>query len=153
MRFIEAFSHHNGENEWQKRDLFEWVTDVFELPNLVIGKGTTTTIRSHIRQKFEEEGWSDEVRISADHDLSVFSMKNDLAFQVQTGNVSRAFYDLLKIQYLYSCEKIEAAALAVPTTKAAQKIGSNIAYFERIMNELNLFNRVITVPLLLISFE
>jgi hypothetical protein len=153
MRYVEAYSHHNGEAEWQKRELFEWLTDVFVAPSISIGKGTTTLIRSHIRKQFEEHGWSGEIRLDPTFDLTVFSMKDDMAFQVQTGNVSRALYDLLKLQFLYTAEKIEAAALAVPSQLASQRIGSNIADFNRVMNELSLFNRVISVPLLLISFE
>jgi hypothetical protein len=153
MRYVEAYSHHNGESEWQKRELFEWLTDVFVAPSITIGRGSTSLIRTHIRNQFEEQGWSGEIRLDPSFDLTVFSIKDDLAFQVQTGNISRAFYDLLKLQFLYTAEKIEAAALAVPSQLAAQRIGSNIAHFNRVMNELSLFNRVISIPLLLISFE
>lgn len=153
MKYVEAYSHHNGETEWQKRELFDWLTDVFVAPSLSVGKGSTTAIRSHIRAQFEEQGWSGEIRIDSSFDLTVFAMKDDIAFQIQTGNVSRAFYDLLKLQFLYSAEKIEVAALAVPSQLAAQRIGSNIASFNRVMSELSLFSRIISVPLLLISFE
>jgi hypothetical protein len=153
MRYVEAYSHHNGETEWQKRELFEWLTDVFEQPSLEVNKGSSTLIRTHIREQFDQEGWSGEVRIDPNFDLTIFSIKDDLAFQVQTGNISRALYDLMKLQYLFVAKKIEAGALAVPSSIGATRMGSNIANFNRIMNELNLFNRVISVPLLLVSFE
>lgn len=153
MTYIEAYSHNNGEFEWTRRDLFEWLTDVFEAPSIKIEKGCTTKVREHIRSQFDLQGWSGEVKIDSSTELTVFSIKDDLAFQIQTGNISRAPYDLLKIQYLYTAKKIEAAALAVPSSLAATRIGSNIANFNRIMTELRLFNRVISVPLLLISFE
>lgn len=153
MKYLEAYSHHNGEAEWVKRDLFEWLTDVFAEPSLDICKGNTSNIRAHIRNQLDKEGWSGEVKIDPAFDLTIFSMKDDLAFQVQTGNVSRGVYDLIKIQYLYSAGKIEAAAMAVPSMTAAQKIGSNVVNFNRLMNELKLFDRVISIPLLLISFE
>ncbi|HVU95303.1 MAG TPA: hypothetical protein VHE34_08770 [Puia sp.] len=153
MRYVEAFNHHNGEAEWRKRELFDWITDVFEAPGVMVEKRSTTEIRSHIRAQLDDQGWSGEIQIDQSCDLTVFSRKDDLAFQVQTGNISRAFYDLVKLNYLYSTGKIEAAALAVPSYIAAQRIGSNIASFTRIMNELSLFSRVISIPLLLISFE
>lgn len=153
MKYIEAYSHNNGEVEWNKRDMFEWITDLFEVPAIKIQKGSTTKVRDHIRGQLDLQGWSGEVKLSLGHELTVFSMKGDLAFQIQTGNISRAPYDLIKIQYLYASKKIAAAALAVPSTLAGQRIGSNIANFNRIMAELRLFDRVITVPLLLISFE
>jgi hypothetical protein len=153
MNLVEAYNHHNGQMEWQKRELFEWLTDVFEAPSLQIAKGSTTGIRAHIRKQFDDQGWSGEVGIDPGYDLTVFSMKNDLAFQVQTGNISRAFYDLMKLQYLFAAKKINAAALAVPSSDAAAVLGSNIASYDRIYRELQLFSRVISVPLLLISFE
>lgn len=153
MRFVEAYSHHNAEAEWNKRDLFEWLTDVFDAPNVKVEKRSTAIIREHIRGQFDSQGWSGEARIDASRDLTIFSIKDDLAFQVQTGNISRALYDLLKLQFLFSAKKIEACAMAVPSSLAAQRIGSNISNFNRVMNELELFNRVISVPLLLISFE
>lgn len=153
MKYLEAYSHHNGEAEWVRRDLFEWLTDVFAAPSLEICKGCTSNIRAHIRSQLDNEGWSGEVKIDPSFDLTIFSMKDDLAFQVQTGNVSRGIYDFMKLQYLYSAGKIEAAAMAVPSSTAAQKIGSNVANFNRLMNELELFDRVISIPLLLISFE
>ena len=100
------------------------------------------------------EGWSEELRIAPDFaGVTIFSQKDDLAIQLQTGNVSRVFYDLLKLQYLFIRVKIEAAALAVPTRAGAQNLGSNIANFERLCGELQLYDRVITVPILVIAFE
>ena len=136
-----------------KRNLFEWVTDLFEAPQVTIGVRATTNIRNHVRNEITVAGWSDEVPLSPDSDMTVFSMKGDLAFQLQTGNASRAPYDLLKLQYLYEEKRIEAAALAVPVRAAANSIGQNIASFERIEKELGIFDRIITVPILLIGFS
>jgi hypothetical protein len=93
------------------------------------------------------------VRIAQNFDLTVTGRYRDLAFQIQTGNISRAMYDLLKLQYLYLQEKIEAAALAVPTKTASALIASNVANVDRVWSEVQLFDRVITFPLLIIGFE
>lgn len=153
MRFVEAYSHHNGAEYWRARELDEWLTDIFEAPRVAIAPKSTNAIRDHVKAELEIEGWAFNVRVDPESDLTVFARKNDLVIQLQTGNISRYAYDLLKIQHLYSKKEIEAAALAVPTLKAAQIIGSNIANVERIWNELNIFNRVITVPILLVAFE
>jgi len=113
----------------------------------------TQEIRQHVRAEFEKEGWAINVKISQDYDLSVFALKDDLAMQLQTGNVSRAAYDLLKLQYLYIAGRIETVALAVPTKASAEELGSNIAHADRVSSELQLFSRIITVPTLLIAFE
>ena len=153
MQFVEAYSHHNGRDQWRERELDEWLTDVFEKPDLQVGPGSTTAIRDHVKGELAAEGWPFDVKIDQSYDLTVFGVKDDLSFHLQTGNASRAPYDLLKLQHLWIVRRIEAAALALPTKQAANRIGSNIASFERIMSELRLFDRVITVPIFLIGFE
>lgn len=153
MRFLAAYSLHSGDVEWKRRDLYEWLTDLFEAPDIPIEPGCTGRIRSHLRTELTNAGWSYNVRIDPKADLTVTGRRRDLAFQVQTGNISRAMYDLVKFEYLYKQKRIEAAALAVPTKAAAALIGSNIAQVERLWSEVQLFDRIFTVPLLLISFE
>jgi hypothetical protein len=153
MHFVEGYSHHNGRDQWRDRDLDEWLTDVFERPDLTVGPGSTTAIRDHVKTELAAEGWAYDVKIDQRVDLTVFGTKDDLAFHLQTGNISRAAYDLLKLQHLFTVRRIEAAALALPTKSAANKIGSNIASFERVMSELSIFDRTITAPIFLIAFE
>lgn len=145
--------HYNAGSEWEKRELKEWLTDVFEAPAIKIRKGCTTDIRAHVEGEFLNEGWALDVRLDSDSMIKVFSTKEDLAFQLQTGNMSRAPYDLLKLEYLYKSGRIETAALALPAQDAAKKMGDNIAYAERVIRELKLFDRVITLPLLIVAFE
>ncbi|MBF9045462.1 restriction endonuclease [Rhodobacterales bacterium HKCCE4037] len=145
--------HHSSGAEWEKRELKEWLTDVFEAPAIAIAKGSTSEIRKHVEAEFLNEGWALNVQLDRTSGLNVFAMQDDLAFQLQTGNMSRAPYDLLKFQYLFQSGRIEAAALAVPTKEAAKVIGDNIANSERIIKELELFDRVITVPILVVAFE
>ena len=153
MEYIEQFSHENGGTELKQRGLSDWVSEVFDAAIIKIGKGTTNAIRDHVRGKLLIKGWSNEIPIDPAFDLTVFSIGQDVAFQIQTGNISRAFYDLVKLQYLYNRGKIKTAILAVPSQTAAKNIGSNIANFNRVMNELPLFRSVITLPLTLISFQ
>lgn len=153
MKLAFTGEHHKGDAVWADRELFDWVTDVFEAPGIDIRPKCTTVIRQHVANEFQNQGWALDVRIDQELGLTVFAVKDDLAFQLQTGNMSRAPYDLLKLQYLYTSGKIEGAALALPTKACAQKIGDNIAHFERVIKELEVFDRVITVPILLIAFE
>jgi hypothetical protein len=153
MRFVEAYSLHHGDVEWQRRELDEWLTDLFEAPSITIGPGCTGSIRTHLRDELTNAGWSYDVRIHPDFDLTVTGMYRDMAFQIQTGNISRAMYDLWKLQYLYSEKKIAVAALAVPTKIAASLIASNVAQADRVWRETQLFDRIISVPLLIVSFE
>lgn len=153
MKLAFTYVHHNGDTEWQKRELYDWVTDIFEAPAIRVAQRCTGDIRQHVSREFQGEGWAEDVKIDQELNLTIFALKDDLAFQLQTGNISRAPYDLLKLQHLHQSKKIEAAALAMPTKSAASKIGSNIANAERVAKELAVFDRVITIPILLIAFE
>jgi len=145
--------HHSAGQEWEQRDLKEWLTDVFEAPAIKVEPRSTAAIREHVESEFLNEGWALRVNLDQGLGLKVFAEKDDIAFQLQTGNMSRAPYDLLKLQYLFQSGRIEAAALGLPTHDAAKAIGSNIAYAERVIRELKLFDRVITVPILVVAFE
>jgi hypothetical protein len=145
--------HHNAGAEWDQRELKEWLTDVFEAPAVRIQERCTPQIREYVEAEFIGEGWATHVRLDQELMLTVFAIKDDLAFQLQTGNMSRAPYDLLKLQYLFQSGRIEAAALALPTKNAAKIIGDNIAHAERVCRELKLFDRVITVPIVIVAFE
>ena len=153
MKFARAFSLHHGDAEWERRDLSDWLTDLFEAPAIAIRPKCTGQIRTHLREELTNAGWSCNPRIETGFDLTVTGLHRDLAFQVQTGNISRAMYDLVKLQYLYDQKKINAAALAVPTKSAADVIASNVANVDRVWSELRLFDRIITVPMLLVAFE
>ena len=145
--------HHRAGTEWEERELKEWLTDVFEAPAVRIAPRCTPAIREHVEAEFLNDGWALNVKLDQAHGLTVFAVKEDLAFQLQTGNMSRAPYDLLKMQFLFQSERIEAAALALPTNSAARTIGDNIANAERVIKELDLFDRVINVPIFVVAFE
>jgi len=153
MKLAYVYDHHNAVAEWSKRELDEWVTDIFAAPKLRLAPKCTTGIRVHVEKEFQANGWALDVKVDQRLNLTMFALKDDMAFQLQTGNISRAPYDLLKFQYLFQAKKIECAALAVPTNAAAKKIASNVANAERIQKELEVFDRVITVPIMLVAFE
>ncbi len=145
--------HHSAGSEWQRRDLKEWLRGVFEAPAVKIEPRCTPNIRKHVERELLHEGWALNVNLNQAHGLSVLAMRESLAVQLQTGNISRAPYDLLKLQYLFQSERIEVAALALPTKESARIIGDNVANAERVIRELKLLNRVITVPMLVVAFE
>ncbi len=146
-------NHHKAGTAWERRGLKSWLTSVFEVPSIGIAPRCTPAIRKHVENEFRNKGWALNVKLHQNLGLTVFAVMDDLAFQLQTGNMSRAPYDLLKLQYLFQSKRIEAAALALPTKNSARLIGNNIAYAERVINELELFYRVITVPIVVLAFE
>ena len=155
MKVDHVYDHHNAHAEWERRGLATWLTDVFEAPAVKIQKdaGSSSDIREHVKSEFQRSGWALRVKIDQDLGLSVFAVKDDLGFHLQTGNISRAAYDLLKLQHLYQSGRIEAASLALPTRDCAEKLGSNVAHADRVVSELQLFNRMVTVPILVVAFR
>jgi hypothetical protein len=63
------------------------------------------------------------------------------------------YADLLKLQTLYTGGSIKTAILVVPTYLAAKALGDNLANYERLTREMEIFERVITVPLAIIGME
>lgn len=153
MKLHASYSFHGGIEEWTSRDLYEWVTDIFEAPSVRVGPSSSEGIREHVQTQLSTAGWALNCVIEPEYSLTVTAKHRDLAFQIQTGNVSRAAYDLLKLQHLYLSRQIEAACLAMPSLAAAANMGSNLANSQRLSDEIRLFSRQITVPLLVISFE
>jgi len=153
MRFNYEYSHFGGKAQWSRGDQDSWLRSIFNAPDLPIERGASRKIRRHIRDQTTAAGWSSEARIAPRYQLEVFALKGDLALQLQTGNMSRAAYDLLKLQYLYRARRISGAALALPTKQASAKLGSNVANADRIRSELHLFEDVITAPILIIAFD
>ena len=49
MRLGATYSHHHGVDIWKDRDLYEWITDVFEAPHLKVGECPTTKIRDYVK--------------------------------------------------------------------------------------------------------
>jgi len=50
MNFVEGYSHRNGNIEWEKRELDEWITDVFNAPAITVESHATDAIRDHVRK-------------------------------------------------------------------------------------------------------
>lgn len=153
MKCATTHSHLNGGGVWQSRGLHQWAIDVFDAPRINVGQDPTKTLHRHVEHELVRSGWATDVTIDPAVGLKVYGRKGDLAFQVQTGNISRYTYDLLKFQYLYQKRSIQSGVLAIPTKHAAKEIGSNIANADRVIKELGIFDRIITVPLLVIAFE
>ncbi len=97
-------------------------------------------------------GWSDNVRLGDHSKINITSMKDNIGLCMQTGNVSRIYADLLKLQALYLRGSIKASIIIIPTSKAAKAIGGNVASLERLQRELPIFYQVITMPLVIIGF-
>lgn len=88
--------HHSAGVKWEGRELKEWLTDVFEAPAVKIEPRCTAIIREYVETEFLKEGWALNVSIDQGVGLKVFSQKDDLAFQLQTGNIESSSIRFVK---------------------------------------------------------
>lgn len=129
------------------------VIDALKKSDIQISKKASRSLRAAILKDIFESGWSQKPGLSYKSKISITAFKDGVGLCFQTGNVSRIYADLLKLQTLWASEKITAGIVIVPVLSNAKALGSNIASFERLKNELTIFSRVITMPLLVIGFD
>jgi len=113
----------------------------------------TRKLRARILENLTKKGWSDQIRISTDTKITITSTLKDIGLCLQTGNMGRFYADLLKLQTLFCKKKIKVGVYIIPTKFEAKKIGSNIAHFERFIDELKVFSETLTIPLIVYGFE
>ncbi|MGB8190642.1 MAG: BglII/BstYI family type II restriction endonuclease [Chitinophagaceae bacterium] len=115
---------------------------------------STQKIRRSIMDTLHYEGWSDEIRIApTSSKIDITSMKGDVGLCFQTGNMSRFYADILKLQTLFAERKIKGSICIVPKRAFARSFGQNIVNFERFVRELTIFSKTITVPILIYGIE
>ena len=74
--------------------------------------------------------------------MTITSAKDDIGLCLQTGNMSRMYADLMKLQTMYLNNTIKAAAIIVPSQETAKLLGDNIAQAKRLERELAIFKLV-----------
>lgn len=116
-------------------------------------KGVAEKIRDAVIKGISAHGWTGEMPVAQGSKISVTSTKSDIGLCLQTGNMSRIYADLLKLQTMYLKSAIKAAVIIVPSDPVAKKIGSNIANAKRLERELPIFSRAYSVPTLVYSLE
>lgn len=129
------------------------VAEAIESVSIKPGPGVASKIRSQLISKLKQLGWSDEVKLAADSDMTITSTKDDIGLCLQTGNMSRMYADLIKLQTMYLNNAIKAAVIIVPSQEAAKLLGSNIAQAKRLERELTIFTKAYHVPTLVFALE
>jgi len=96
-------------------------------------------------------GWSDKVTLCTDAKISITGKKDDFGLSIQTGNMGRFYADLLKLEFLFKRDLIQASIYVLPDKQLAKAWGQNIANFERFTNEVNIFSSILHCPLLILG--
>ncbi len=110
-------------------------------------------IRGIIDEYLERDGWAIKSKIDPNSKIYITASKGNVGLCVQTGNISRFYADILKLETLYKKNRIKCGIIIVPNKVAAKKINSNVVNSDRIAEELDIFKHTITIPLVLVCFE
>ena len=156
MRLGHYVSYQDARALLEKAGLFEFVTNVLEAPNIKVAGGSGPAIKGYIQSELDRAGWACPVKIdpTQNPDLNALHQASRTVLQVQTGNIARAFYDLMKMQSLHDQGRANCGVLIVPSSTASRTIGGNLANFDRVRDELEiLYFHQIRIPVLLVSFE
>lgn len=131
-----------------------------EIERAVRGCNITPTRRAARRigdaivTALNKDGWSGEVALAGRASkITITSAKHDTGLCVQTGNMSRMYADLLKLQQMFLHKTIKVGVMIVPSYAAAKKLGDNIINADRLVRELGIFHAVIHMPLIVVSFD
>jgi len=118
-----------------------------------VHRGSTSLVRAQVLQKLRQLGWSSACRIDRERRLRIGGIRDGTGACVQTGNVARLYADLLKLESSYRQRQIKAALYLVPTKHLARVLGQNLAYYERVLNELPSYREILTMPMIIIGFD
>lgn len=130
-----------------------------EINNSIVGcnikfrKGNIPVIRDKLHNDLMLLGWSPEVQIDPNSRISITSCKDNIGLCIQTGNMGRMYADLLKLQTMFLKSILNGAIYILPFKNTAKLMGDNIANYERLLRELQIFEEVITIPLVVIGFH
>lgn len=143
----------NEANLILKKEIYETVTNPLIEMKPKINKNTVSNIRNDALEKIYASGWNKKPILSSDSGISISGYREGVGLCFQTGNISRIYADLLKLQTLWVAGTIMVGVIVVPLKSNSILLGSNIVSYERLNNELKIFKRVITMPLCIIGFD
>lgn len=146
-----VYGHRSGA-EVATKECIDEISNVFD--SIRWNRQTTTVrqFRGEIMSELKKLGWSDQVTLDPDVKITITSMRDHIGLCMQTGNWSRIYADLLKLQALYVKGTIKGGVVIIPTINCGLTFGKNIASCERLERELQYFNQVITMPIAVIGF-
>ena len=117
------------------------------------GKQALTEFRNNLPDQLMRLGWSDNVFLDMTSRINITSMREKTGLCVQTGNASRVYADLMKLQTLFVKNTILNGIFILPTAQTGRIIGQNVASYDRVIREMPIFKQVITLPLVIIGYE
>ena len=153
MQINQVIDSNNGKEKLLvKQKIWNEIKECFTNQQIKMNKGNAPHIKREVAETLTKNGWAENVKISPSN-LRINFLKNRVGLCLQLGNYARVYADLLKLQLMYEKDTIEIGIIAVPFKDKAKLIGSNVAQFERLVNEIKLFTEIIDLPLAIIGLD
>ncbi|WP_224483474.1 hypothetical protein [Robertkochia aurantiaca] len=149
---LEEYWHNCSEDDIPS-ELYKGIIESLIKLEFPIYNGCSRNLRKVIKEEIVQLGWSEKVELDSNTRINITSMNKEYGLCLQTGNMSRFYADLIKLEYLYKKGKLKGAFYILPSKYAAKIMGSNIANFDRFTHELEVFNKVITTPIIVIGLR
>ncbi|MBC1939175.1 hypothetical protein HCB16_07705 [Listeria welshimeri] len=153
MKIVKTYSHNFADLIISEKKLESELIGIFSHPDILPGKKAAPILKEKVRNSLSVNGWVINPEVSIAYNPTINAMKFGVGLMLQTGNITRAFYDLLKFQVMNENSKIECAVMVIPTSNAAKLLGSNIANFDRLTNEIQLYRNIINIPILFAGID
>src|SRR5687768_5011831 len=132
MQIAARESHREGLRVLKHKGLEPELIELIEQQDLRLDKGSTLRIKAVLAEQLRLRAWATPLKLDADLGVVVNGIKDEVAVQVQLGNMARAFYDLMKFQALHEQRRAACGVLIMPTARAARRLGENHVQFERV---------------------
>lgn len=129
------------------------IAQIIRQVHVKVERRAASAIRDALMAGFLGKGWPTDFGVTSGSKITITSVKSGIGLCLQTGNMSRMYADLLKLQKLFLDRSISAGVMIVPSHMAAKELGDNITNATRLEAELGIFSKVLTIPILLFAFD
>lgn len=133
----------------QRKDIENAIKSIIVAP----GQGAAPKMRKQFLASLKQSGWTNKLTVATGSGMTISASRGSVGLCLQTGNMSRIYADLMKLQTLYLDGAIDAAALILPSAMVAKSLGSNIAASDRLERELKIFRKAYHVPTIIYALE
>lgn len=153
MKIGETYSHLFAMDLILKKSvIYSEIIDVFNTDSLSFERNCTTRMKKHISWALSHHGWADKIKLAKNQsNLTINFLKSRVGLCFQIGNVSRTYADLLKLCHLGDEGVIDVGIIVVPFPNESRALGTNYANYDRLKQELILFNKIIHTPILIVG--
>lgn len=153
MKIDQIYSSNDGKSIlFSKHQIWDELSQTLSNSKIRFEKRESQNIKMEISRHLNRLGWADSVKIEPTN-LTINFIKSRVGLCIQLGNVARTYADLLKMQILYDRKIIDVGVIAVPVRYVSKEMGSNLAQYERLEEEVKIFDKIIKAPLIIIGLS